>query len=138
MMTTDNFGFSEIGHTADWALKVWAPDLPMLFRLAAEGMYSLTEITLEPGPRIERTIELTGYDTESLLVSFLTELLFLNESQGLGFDQFQITLRQTTLHAVVSGAPIAAQNKEIKAVTYHNLHVSRSSAGFSVTIVFDV
>jgi SHS2 domain-containing protein len=138
MMTTENFGFTEIGHTADWALKVWAPDLPTLFRMAAEGMYSLTETTLEGQPRIERTIEIEGTDTEDMLVSFLAELLYLSESEGFGFDQFQVSLRDSTLQAVVYGAPIAEQKKEIKAVTYHNLLIRRTPAGFSVTIVFDV
>jgi len=137
-MAEENFGFIEIEHTADWALKVWAPDLPGLFRLAAEGMYSLTETTLEVLPRVERTIELSGIDAESLLVSFLSELLYLSESENLGFDRIQVNLPGTTLKAVVEGAPISGQRKEIKAVTYHNLQIRHTPAGFSVTIVFDV
>jgi len=30
-------GFEEIRHTADWALRVWAPDLSTLFTQAAQG-----------------------------------------------------------------------------------------------------
>mgnify|MGYP000960768835 CR=1 FL=1 len=137
-MTDESFGFKEIGHTADWALEVSAPDLPGLFRLAAEGMYALTETTLKAHPRVERSIELSAIDEESLLVAFLSELLFLSESEGLGFDRFQITLHGPALQAQIEGAPIAGQKKEIKAVTYHNLQISRTPAGVSVTIVFDV
>lgn len=137
-MAEENFGFIEIDHTADWALKVWAPDLPQLFRMAAVGMYSLTEATFEEQPRVERMIELSGIDVESLLVSFLSELLYLGESEGLGFDRFQINVLDTTLRALAEGAPIAVQKKEIKAVTYHNLQIRHTAAGFSVTIVFDV
>ncbi len=138
MMAEENFGFTEIEHTADWALKVWAPDLPGLFRLAAEGMYSLTETMLHAQPRIERAIELTAIDMESLLVSFLSELLYLSETESLGFDRFQVVLRDTTLQAWLEGAPISGQKKEIKAVTFHNLRICRTPGGFSVTIVFDV
>ena len=138
MMAEENFGFIEIDHTADCALKVWAPDLPGLFRLAATGMYSLTETTFAVQPRVERVIALSGIDTESLLVSFLSELLYLGESEGLGFDHFQVTVLDTTLHAWVGGVPIAGQKREIKAVTYHNLQIIHTAAGFSVTIVFDV
>lgn len=138
MMSDENFGFTEISHTADWAIKVLAPDLPGLFGLAAEGMYALMETILDAQPRLERLIELSSIDPESLLVSFLSELLYLSEAEGLGFDRFQIYLHDLTLRAVVFGASIAARNKEIKAVTYHNLQIRRTSAGFSVTIVFDV
>ncbi len=131
-------GFNEITHTADWALNVWAPNLPVLFARSAEGMYWLMETRLQAGPRIERVVELDGGDTESLLVAFLNELLYLCESEGLGFDQFEITLVENHLRAAVWGAPIALQKKEIKAVTYHNLAVHYTGKLYTVTIVFDV
>ena len=137
-MEDTEFGFTEIEHTADWALKVWAPDLSQLFAQAAEGMYWLMETTLRPGPRCERQIELAGGDAESLLVGFLSELLYLGEIEGLGFDQFDVTIEEERLTARVRGAPVAEQKKEIKAVTYHNLQVIQTQRGLAVTIVFDV
>ncbi len=137
-MAETGFGFTEIEHTADWALKVWAPNLPLLFTQAAAGMLWLMEIRLEDSPRVERVIEVHGADNESLLVAFLSELLYCSESEGLGFDQFEIALQETRLHAVARGAPIALQKKEIKAVTYHNLAIRRAEETYTVTIVFDV
>ncbi len=131
-------GFTEIAHTADWALNVWAPNLPLLFVQAAEGMYWLMETGLQAGPRVERVVELDGVDTESLLVAFLNELLYLGESEGLGFDQFDVTLAENHLRAAVQGAPIALLKKEIKAVTYHNLAVKHTGKLYTVTIVYDV
>ncbi len=138
MRAEKGFGFTEIEHTADWGLKVWAPDLDVLFAQAATGMYWLMETTLEPGPRVERAIALENLDAESLLVSFLSELLYLGESEGLGFDQFDLAVHEHQLHAVLRGAPVAEQKKEIKAVTYHNLAIIRGAQGLSVTIIFDV
>jgi SHS2 domain-containing protein len=138
MMETRDRGFEEISHTADWSLRVWAPDLPSLFAQAAEGMYWLMQLRLEDHPRVERSLEVRGPDAESLLVAFLGELLYLGESEGLGFDQFAIHLHDSRLLAQVQGARIHEQQKEIKAVTYHNLVVIESSAGVSTTIVFDV
>lgn len=138
MMTDRGFGFCEIEHTADWALKVWAPDLPLLFTQAAEGMYTLMETTLADGQRVERVLTVEGIDLESQLVAFLSELLYLVESQRLGFDQFDITFQEKTLRVVAGGAPIKTFKKEIKAVTYHNLAILRISLGFTTTIVFDV
>lgn len=138
MKADRGFGFTEIEHTADWALKVWAPDLGTLFAQAAEGMFWLMETELAPGPRIERAVDVDGSDDESRLVNFLAELLYLSEDEGTGFDRFEVTFREDQLHAVARGAPIAARKKEIKAITYHNLAIHRSTDLFTVTIVFDV
>ena len=135
-------GFREIAHTADWQLKVWAPDLVSLLEQAARGMYALLGTQFQPGPRLPRRLELRELDAESLLVSFLSELLYLGESENLGFDGFQLNVSQSShelnLKAVLDSIPILTMNKEIKAVTYHNLAIQRTEAGLVVNIVFDV
>jgi len=138
MMADGGLGFTEIEHTADWALKVWAPNLPLLFAQAAKGMYWLMEIRLAEGPRLEKSIAIAGADNESLLVAFLSELLYMSESTGIGFDAFQVTIEGDQLQATTLGAPIAMQKKEIKAVTYHNLAIRQDGDRYTVTIVFDV
>jgi SHS2 domain-containing protein len=138
MMEQYRAGFREIEHTADWALEVWAPDLEELFIQAALGMIWLTQTTLQEAPRQERLVELEAGDIESLLVAFLSELLYLGEIDGLAFERFEITISTNRLRAILHGAPLAQQKKEIKAVTYHNLAVQQSREGYRVTIVFDV
>ncbi len=132
-------GFRESEHTADFALDAWAPDLPGLFEQAARGMYALEGVRLQPGERASHHLELRALDTESLLVSFLSELLYLGEQHGLGFDTFDIHLEgEDGLRAELGGAPIAHLDKEIKAVTYHNLAIRRTPRGLEVSLVFDV
>ena len=137
-MDNTRSGFEEIEHTADWALRVWAPDLPQLFALAAQGMYGLMEIVLAQEGRSARTVEVEGIDNESLLVAFLSELLYASEMERLGFDCFAVHLSGERLQAQVEGAPIVRQKKEIKAVTFHNLQIQERDGLFWVTIVFDV
>jgi SHS2 domain-containing protein len=131
-------GYREIPHTADWALQVWAPDLAELFAQSAAGMYWLMETTLVGEDRDPRVIQLEAADGESLLVAFLSELLYLGESEGLGADRCEIEIAETRLSAVLHCAPVAEQKKEIKAVTFHNLRILQTPQGFGVTIVFDV
>ncbi len=132
-------GHRERPHTADWSLDVWAPDLPDLLAEAARGMYELMELQLSPGPRTRREIRmLVTDDPESTLVAFLAELLYLDERDGLGFDLIQVKIEFGRLEAELEGAPVAAQSKEIKAVTYHNLAVRRVNDRLETTIVFDV
>jgi SHS2 domain-containing protein len=131
-------GFREIEHTADWQLEVWAPDLAGLLEQAARGMYSLSGARLKEKPRYERFFEIKAEDAETLLVRFLSELLYIQEQEGLVFDRFKFDLREDRLMANLSGAPLASLDKEIKAVTYHQLKVQNTSQGLKVNIVFDV
>lgn len=137
-MINERAGYREIEHTADWALEVWGSDRESLFRQAALGMYHLSGTRLEEAPRETKVIELEADDSESLLVSFLTELLFLGEQEGIGFDSFDLDFRENSLRATVKGSLISSQDKEIKAVTYHHINIQEGIRGFEVTIVFDV
>jgi SHS2 domain-containing protein len=141
-MVKTTAGFREIAHTADWELEAWAPDLPSLLEQVARGMYALSGARLQAVPRFQRRLLLRAPDAESLLVRFLNELLYVGESEGLGFDGYQLSVSEEAgelvLHAELEGAPILALDKEIKAVTYHNLAIRHTQEGFSVNVVFDV
>jgi len=137
-MEKSEAGFRELEHTADWQLEVWAPDLPGLFAQAALGMYELSGIRLDPANRVSEELELESRDHESLLVEFLHELLYLGESRGLAFDDFNIKIEDAKLSARMGGGAIADQNKEIKAVTYHDLKIQEGPRGLEAKIVFDV
>ena len=137
-MEKKNAGFKEIEHTADWALFVWAPTLDVLFAQAGLGMNALADLDLAPGPQISRHLEIDGEDKEILLVAFLSELLFIGENESLGFDTFEITLENDKMLAEITGAVINSREKEIKAVTFHNLGIKQRDKMFEVEIVFDV
>jgi SHS2 domain-containing protein len=133
------FGFREHAHTADWELEVWAPDLPALLEQAARGMYALSGLHLQIGSPQVSSIAIHAADAESLLVRFLTELLWIEQEQHLGFDNFSIQVEDNyDLRAEMHGSAILSLDKEIKAVTYHNLAVQTTSQGLRVNIVFDV
>lgn len=135
---TQTAGFYEIEHTADWALTVFAPDLAGLLEQAARGMSTLSGTALQPGPRRVQELSIIGYDPEHLLVKFLTEILHFEQEEYLGFEGYTLTLHDLTLTARLISAPIASQQKEIKAVTYHNLQIQPTPYGLETTIVFDV
>ena len=134
----NNSGFREIEHIADWELEVWAPDMSQLLQQSALGMYTLSGTSLAHSPREEREFALDAQDAESLLVRFLTELLYLAETEKLAFDEFQLELFDHLLRARLGGALIAGQDKEIKAVTFHRMEIRETERGLQVNIVFDV
>jgi SHS2 domain-containing protein len=132
--------FEEIEHTADWALRIRGRDLSELLINAARGMSSLLvseladiPITLEQGFKIE------GYDAESLLVNWLSELAYWAEAEGIVFSEFNLKqVTPTHLQAAVRGGHVADLQKHIKAVTYHDLEIIETGGGLEATVVFDV
>ena len=135
---TLNMGFEEISHTADWSARVWAADLPSLFTEAAQAMSSLSGMTIGSGSRVKRTFETEGSDVESLLVAFLSELVYYQEQENLAFDVFDVRVAAQWLKVQMEGAQIESVDKAIKAVTYHNLKIEKTVEGFETTVVFDV
>lgn len=131
-------GFREVEHTADWQLDVWASDLENLFEQAARGMYALAGVEISSDAQTRRQLYLERPDSESLLVAFLSELLYLGEQEQLAFDRFNLQIQRHVLRADLIGSPIIRQNKEIKAVTYHNLVIQVMQGSLRVSIVFDV
>jgi len=131
-------GFEEISHTADWSARVWAPDLSSLFVEAAGAMNSLSGTVIGTGPRLRRTFAFEGPDVESLLVAFLSELVYYQEQENLAFDVFDIRVAAQWLKVEMEGATLESVAKAIKAVTFHNLRIRKTNEGFETTIVFDV
>jgi len=132
-----NTGYREIEHTADWELHVWAPDLVTLLQTAAQGMYALSQTEIIGIP-VERNFSIPYHDGESLLVDFLSELLFFGENEGIAFSKFLFDFNGSTFNVWASGALIKNQAKEIKAVTFHRMRIHEKECGLEVNIVFDV
>lgn len=137
-MVEGTAGYREREHTADWELEVWAPDLAGLLVQAALGMYALSGMEVGAGQESTRSIRLSATDAEGLLVTFLEELLYYAEMDGLAFHTFELSLDGTDLEGTMLGAELSSQTKEIKAVTYHNLHIRETGPGLEASIVFDV
>jgi len=131
-------GYEEIPHTADWSLRVWADNLEGLLAESARGMYWLAGTELADEPRSTQTFEAKEPDSESLLVAFLSELVYYAEQENLGFDDFDIHIKTGRLKAELGGAPLKSMDKVIKAVTWHNLNITETARGLEVEIVFDV
>jgi SHS2 domain-containing protein len=137
-MKATTAGYREIEHTADWELEVWAPDLMGLMQQAALGMYQLMGVQVSGLQAETRALKCTAPDNESLLVSFLSELLYYCDMEGIVFQEFNFSKDDEGLSVEMTGLPLHSIDKEIKAVTYHNLKVENTGSGYQVRIVFDV
>jgi SHS2 domain-containing protein len=99
-------GFEEISHTADAALRVWGQDLKELFLNAARGLAWLMVDPQTVPPAVEVPLDLSAPDAETLLVTWLGELIYLYEREGAVFTEFDLEeVTPTHLRGTVRGGP---------------------------------
>ena len=142
-MDRARFEVQEIDHTADWAIRVRAPDLAGLFMGAATGMFGLLAPLGGVGTAVAWEFQHEAVDAETLLVDWLNELLFEAESRHVVFAEFEITaLRAGPDNASVAGmargGPVESLQKTIKATTFSGLHIVHDGNGYTADVVFDV
>ena len=129
--------YEEIPHTADLQIIAYGKSVEDLFINAAKGMFNAAGAVGDNLSCEIRRIELKANDLETLLVSFLEELLFLSEAGWLSEVQ-ELNIFQTNLSGEIHYFKIKAINKEIKAVTYHDMNISQEDGVFQTKITFDV
>ena len=132
-----------IDHTADFGIHVFGADPKELFSNAAFATFdTLTEIDLLKS--LETTnLRVTGDDWSDLMVNWLRELLYLWNGKELLVKKTQIlALSENELSANVELDPFDPGRHEIKieikAVTYHQIQVSRGPVGWEAKIIFDI
>jgi SHS2 domain-containing protein len=134
-----NYYFEEIEHTADIAIRVRGRDLAELFANAAYGMACQLADPGTVDQTNEHQVELDAYDAETLLVSWLGELLYLGEREECVFINFEmLRVTPTQLRAVVRGGAVKEHKAHIKAVTFNELEITNTDEGYETTVVFDV
>jgi SHS2 domain-containing protein len=132
--------FEEIPHTADWSFRTFGRDLNELFENAAHALFVMQGARApENANETSQVLEVSGIDLESLFVNWLSELLYLQESEHRVYVRFQIeSLTPTDMRAQIFGLPLAHIDKLIKAVTYHNLAITQTVEGWEAVVVVDV
>lgn len=131
-------GYEEVDHTADIAMRVWGEDFQALLRQAAVGLYALMGIVPQLDSFVDQRFVIPEWTPETILVDFLTELLYLAEEYGLVLDEFSFDNGQNELIIRAIGQKILVQEREIKAVTFHDLNVKNTLTGVTTIITFDV
>lgn len=132
-------GFEEVPHTADAALRVWGATLAELFASAAHGLAWLMTDSQRVQPTRETSLELSAGDAETLLVTWLGELLYLNERDGTVFTDFTMEeVTPTRLRATARGGSAGEARYHVKAATFNRLAIRPTERGLETTIVFDV
>jgi SHS2 domain-containing protein len=130
-------------HTADFGIHVYGLDSKELFANAAWAVFDLiTEMDQLTGLD-SCDIEVSGDDWPDLMINWLREVLYLWNGKELLVKKARIlSLSETELSATLEYDPFNPDRHviktEIKAVTYHQIQVNSSPAGWEARIIFDI
>jgi len=128
-----------LGHKADLKIRVFGKTKKELFLNAVLAMGE----SLKPNGKssiVNRKIKVKSGNLETLLVDFLSEVLYLVQVNkeiyiNVEFNKFSDNEIETEL----SGQKVERFGEDIKAVTYHNLDVrQKEDDNWEATILFDV
>jgi SHS2 domain-containing protein len=132
--------YEEIDHTADVGIRAYGRTVDELFANAAEAMFSLIADLPTVKPVGEVEVRLEAEDLPTLLLRWLSELLYLHETQRLLFSSFEVQVVGTSLEGRARGEAIDKTRHElklvIKAVTRHGLTVDPGKG--IAEVIFDI
>ena len=130
-------------HTADMGLRMRAADLNTLFSEAGRALFSVIAGDLqEVKPVEERRFSIAGDDREYLFFDWLAELLYVFEVEHMLFAEFEVEVGPEGLTAVARGEPVDPERhhleREVKAITYHELKVEADQNGWLAEVIIDI
>lgn len=124
-------------------IAAYGSSLAEVFEACALGMMSLIIDTAAVEARGEAPIAARAGDPRALLVSWLSEILFLVEVEGWAFGDFRVEeISGELVRGLGIGEPLDAARHglhgEVKAPTYHMLELAEEDGLWKARVIFDV
>jgi SHS2 domain-containing protein len=129
-------------HTADVAVAATGADLGEAFAAAADGLAAATcDDVPGTGERFSVTVRAEGL--EALLFDYLDRLIYERDVRGVLPVANEATVREASgewvIDASARGVPFSdVTARDIKAVTYSEMRVAETEAGWEAYVVLDV
>jgi SHS2 domain-containing protein len=136
-----NFEF--LDHTGDLGIRVFGENMTDLFRHAAEALFHVITDPQTIRSAKARKIMIQGNGLNELMVGWLNEFIYLFDTQGLLFYNFDIlSLNEQALQATVRGEPYDESRHPIKttvkSATYHQLRIRQVEGIWEAQIILDL
>ncbi|MFH1347594.1 MAG: archease [Candidatus Margulisiibacteriota bacterium] len=131
--------YKPLEHPSDIGIIAFGNSKEEIFQNAAFGMFSLMADLDRAENKEKYNIKVKGDDLDSLLINWLNELIFYEDSKKVLLKEFKIkSMSDTALEAEVSGEKINLDKhfiyRPVKAATYNQLQIEQNQA----KIIFDV
>lgn len=133
-------GFEIIEHTADVGVEAWDETPEGCLEQATLGLLDITG-TWQPGPGEPHAIQVEGRDLGSVLVEWLSEVLYLQDARDAVVTAVDVdSVTETTAGGTVDLRSRTAEpaGTAVKAVTYHQLTFERGDDRWRARFIVDV
>ncbi|MBI1972425.1 archease [Candidatus Woesearchaeota archaeon] len=141
-----HFVFLDDVAVADIAFDAYGKTLEELFEHCAEAIFTMMVNLKTVDTTIEREIHLRADSLENLLYDFLSELVYLKDTELLLFKTVKVTLgkdsKEHTLAAELRGETIDREKhnlgNDVKAITMHQFTITKEKTGYKARVVVDI
>jgi len=135
--------FRILEHTADVGFEAFGATREEAFANAARALFNLIVDLDAIETHDEVTLQIQGPDPESLLVNWLSELLYLHDAEDWLFRDFEIQhLQDDSMSALARGEKFRRSRHQakllVKAITYHQLALEESPQGWRAQVYVDI
>jgi SHS2 domain-containing protein len=136
--------FEYLEHTADVMFRAYGRTPEEMLCNAASALFKAMVDPASIAAREKWTVELSGDDLEDLAYRWLSEIIFLFETESAVFSTFSLRLEQdgrVKLYGEIGGERIDlgrhAFENEVKAVTRHKFGIKKNQL-WCIQVVLDV
>jgi SHS2 domain-containing protein len=146
-MSSQGKQYEYLEHTADIKFRAYGRTLEEVFENSALAMFNVIINTEKVSGNTPKEIYLRSPDLESLLVDWLSELLYVFEVDEIVFREFRVEKiseedGEYSITAKALGEEFYPESHpfetEIKAVTYNQLEIRKTDEGWKAQIVVDI
>lgn len=148
--------YRELDHTADILLEITGASIHELFCEAARALMEIlyppretsaysSIVSIPIMVSTNNDEEKNGNEDESyelLVQAFLSELLFLTETEYIVFSEYDITIETEKIHGVVRGVPfdptLHSGGIGVKGISHSDLTIQKRQNKYILTIIFDI
>ena len=135
--------FELLEHTADIGFRATARTLPQLFENAAEALVSVAMDVESIQARESYSFVAEGDSPESLLVNWLSEVLYQLDGESRAMRAFRVEdLQGGRMSGKAFGEPRDPKRHTgrliVKGITYHQLKLEQTPSGWSCEVYLDV
>ncbi len=135
--------FRTLEHTADVGFEAFGSTREEVFANAARALMDLIVDLDTIQPSEEVILQIGGPDPESVLVNWLSEILFLHDAERWLFRDFEIRdLQDDSLSAMARGEKFQRSRHQakllVKAITYHQLALEETPRGWRAQVYVDI
>ncbi len=135
--------YEELSHTADLRIKVFGESLEHLFSESVGALYNIIFRRVVTCKGIEKdTFSITACNTDILFHDFLDEVLYLTMVKKRKICQFHLKIdelnKTVTVNYSYEKVKKGEIKKEVKAITYHKLHIQKNGDFYETEVIMDV